>query len=130
MSIDKTVVAKAISALASVEGALMQPEALAEDALCLTLAFPEENDYKSAVVNTTKALRDLVGNRVSTNELAGIFQGWESYHYQPKIGQSIAANMRIVFRRNEGRIYVLGFGHRYVPEDVYRRLSALRQARR
>lgn len=107
----------------------MKPEALVDDLLYLTLAFPEEAAYKTAVVNTAKAMRDITRNKVTADRLSGAFEGWESFHYQPKVGQGITADMRLVFKRASDDVFVLGFGHRYVPSDLYRRVSALRNER-
>lgn len=126
MAIDKDVIAQAIAALSSVEGVLMQPSSLAEDAMLLTLAFEDETAYKTAVVNTVKAFKDIVRGRVTPADLSGAYDGWSSYHYQPRVAQGGSASMRVIFKRVESAVYVLGFGHRYVPGDVYRRLGALR----
>ena len=104
----------------------MDPGALVEDAAYLTLAFSELLDYQAAVANTLKALKDVARGRVSTDALADAFQGWESYHYQPKVGQGVPADMRIIFKREPNGVYVLAFGHRYIPSDLYRRTSELR----
>ena len=38
-------------------------------------------------------------------------------------GQGAQADMRIVYRTIESGIEVKGFGHRWVPADVYKRIS-------
>lgn len=129
MSIDRNIVAQSVSALSSVESIQMDPSALAEDAAYLTLAFPDQPEYQAAVANTVKALKDIARNRVSTDSLEGTYQGWESYHYQPKVGQNIAADMRIIFKRKSDSVHVLAFGHRYIPSDIYRRASTVLRAR-
>lgn len=126
MTVSKTVVAQAIVALASAESVSMDPKVLAEDAVLLTRAFDEEEAYKAAVVNTVKALKDISRGRVFPDALSGAYDGWFSYHYQPQVAQGTPASLRIIFRQVEGLVYVLGFGHRYIPSDVYRRLRRLR----
>lgn len=126
MSISKATVAQAIAALSSVDGVLMEPSALAEDAMVLTLAFDKEDDYKAAVVNTVKALKDISKGRVAPSALSGTYEGWSSFHYQPRVAQGTAATMRMIFRQANGSLYVLGFGHRHVPSNIYRRLAELR----
>lgn len=125
MSIDKKLTSQAVKALGSLDSVQMDMDALADDVVHLSFAFPRESDYMAAVVNTVKALKDLVRGTVSPSALSGTFTGWESYHYQPKVGQGIPADMRIVFKRELEGIRVLGFGHRYIPIDLYRRMSAL-----
>lgn len=129
MSIDKQTVSQAIDALSSVREIWMEAEALVEDAAYLTLSFPEPEDYKAAIANTVKAFRDISKDCVSTDKLSGSFVGWESYHYQPKVGQGVAADMRIIFKRESDQAYVLGFGHRFAPSDFYTRVSRLRKGR-
>ena len=127
MNIDKAILSQAVLALSSLDRVQMGTKELAQDATRLTFAFPEQNDYKLVVCNTAKAMKDLVRGRVSSSTLDGVFQGWESYHYQPKVGQGIAADMRIVFKREAEGIRILGFGHRYIPDDLYKRLNALQR---
>lgn len=126
MTISKAVIAQAIAALSSVDEVLMQPSSLVEDAMLLALAFEEETAYKTAVVNTVKAFKDIARGRVASDSLSGAYEGWSSYHYQPHVAQGAAASMRIVFKRDAGCMHILGFGHRYIPSDIYRRLSSLR----
>lgn len=126
MTVSKTVVAQAIAALSSVESISMEPKVLVEDAALLTRAFGEEEAYKAAVVNTVKALKDISKGRIVPDALSGAYEGWFSYHYQPRVAQGTPASIRIIFKQIEGSIYVLGFGHRYIPSDIYRRLRSLR----
>ena len=128
MSIDNNTVAQSIDALAAVENLLMDPRDLLADTVFLTLAFPGTAEYQAAVVNTVKALKNLVSKNVSASMLSGTFEGWESYHYQPKVGQGIPADMRIIFKREGDSVRVLAFGHRYIPTDLYGRVSTLRSA--
>ena len=126
MTVSRPLVTQAIAALSSVEGISMKPDALVEDAALLTVAFDEEEAYKAAVVNTVKALKDISKERVKADALSGAYRGWLSYHYQPRVAQGTPASLRIVFKQTEDSIYVLGFGHRYIPSNIYRRLSDLR----
>lgn len=129
MSIDRNTTAQSIDALASVENILMDPRDLTEDAVFLTLAFPDTAEYQTAVVNTVRAFQNLVRKNVNASKLSGTFQGWESYHYQPKVGQGMAADMHIIFKREANTVHVLAFGHRYIPSDLYSRAKVLRQSR-
>lgn len=126
MSIDDAVVAQAIAAIASVTGAYMDPASLAEDSHILTLAFDDEESYKLAIVNTVKALKDISKGKVTPTALTGTYKGWSSYHYQPRVEQQASATMRVVFTLSGSSLYVLGFGHRSIPSDIYRRLSRFR----
>ena len=126
MSIDEAVVEQAIIAIASVDDIYMEPSILAQDAQMLTLAFDEEEPYKLAVVNTVKALKSIGKGKVTPTELTGVYKGWFSYHYRSRVAQRAGANMRIIFTFKESSLYVLGFGHRSIPSDIYRRLSQSR----
>ena len=127
MSIDRATIAHTVAILSSIDGVRIRPGDLVEDTSYLALSFPQRLAYETAVVNTAKALKDIARNRVSCDELSGAYQGWESYHYQPKVGQGIAADMRVVFKREPEAIRILGFGHRYIPDDLYKRLNALQR---
>lgn len=128
MSIADNTILQAIAALSTVDNVQMDLKALTDDAVFLTLAFSERTEYEAAVANTMKALKDLARGTVSTSMLGGAFQGWESYHYQPKVGQNVKADMRILFRREPSFVRVLAFGHRYIPDDLYQRVSSSRSS--
>ncbi|WP_165172039.1 hypothetical protein [Adlercreutzia sp. ZJ242] len=49
---------------------------------------------------------------------------WLSCHYQHRVVQGAKADCRIIYRTTEDGIEVKGFGHRRIPEDFYRRMSA------
>lgn len=129
MNVDKATIKQAVIAISAVEGIWMKPKALVQDSVYLTLAFPEQEEYKTAIANTVKALKGIVANSISAAMLNRTFKGWESYHYQPKVGQRVPADMRIVFKREDDGVHVLGFGHRYTPVDLYRRVSASKNER-
>lgn len=116
----------AIDLLAEIDGLFMDPVSLAEDVLLLAASFPDEDEYAAAVLSTKRALQQIVAEEVTTAQLERNFSGWESYHYQHKRAQGAAADMRLVFRRGREGVQVQGFGHRNIPVDIYRRLSAMR----
>lgn len=126
MTVSRERIRQAVLSLASVEGLSMDADALLEDVVLLSAAFPSESDFEAACANTEKALRFLVANAVSSAALKYEFEGWESYHYQPKVGQGMKATCRVVFRRVDDGIEVKGFGHRRIPADFYERMSRAR----
>ena len=123
MGVSVEQIREAVETLSSVEGVFMPASSLAEDAFLLSIAFPDEDDYLAACASTIRALERLVKDSVSTSELKYDLEGWHSFHYQHRVGQGMRATMRIVYRKTGFGIEVLGFGHREVPLDVYRRLS-------
>lgn len=128
MTVSRELIRRAIESISSIEGVAMNPESLAEDAVLLAYAFPDEGDYMAACVNTCRSLGALVRNEVASSDLKYNFEGWRSYHYQHRVGQGIKATCRIVYRNIDAGIEVKGFGHRRIPADFYRRMAKLRNA--
>lgn len=126
MAISDDLVLQAIDALSSVEGVMMDPDVLAEDAFMLGESFPNEREYLAAVIATKKALELLVSGRASSSQLERNQAGWNSYHYQHRVAQKAKADCRIEWQRRAGKVYVRGFGHRWRPEDFYKRMASLR----
>ena len=118
-------VKQAVAAIAAVSQVSMPPMRLAQDAFLLAQAFTQEADYLVAVASTCRALDQLAAGVVATAGLQYNLAGWQSYHFQHKVAQGQRADMRIVFKRIEGGIAVLAFGHRNLPIDFYLRLREL-----
>lgn len=126
MTISKDLIERAIVAVAAVPQVEMAPRRLAEDALLLAQAFTQEDDYLAAVTSTCRALRQLVVGAVTPADLRYDFAGWQSFHYQHKVGQGLRADMRVVFQKTGEGLRVLAFGHRNLPHDFYERLAHIR----
>lgn len=127
MAVADDLVAQAIHRLAHVSGIMMDPRALAEDAALLAASFPDEVEFLKAVLATERAMADVAQGRVTTPApLVGDHAGWNSYHYQHRVAQGQKADMRLEWRRTEAGVFVRAFGHRFVPADFYRRVSASR----
>ena len=124
MAISKRLIRQAIESLSEIDGVLMDPANLVEDAFLLAFAFPHDNDYLAACASTRRALERLAAREVDASSLKYEFEGWESYHYQHRVGQGVKATCRIVYRRTPSGIEVKGFGHRRVPADFYERMAA------
>ncbi|NGM17946.1 hypothetical protein GMI70_08090 [Eggerthellaceae bacterium zg-893] len=124
MAVSESLIVEAVDAIADVEGLAMDPNHLVEDVYLLAFAFPQDDDFKAAVASTCRAFSQIVEGRVTTSSLKYDFAGWRSYHYQPRVGQGSKAVCRIVFRPTQSGIEVKGFGHRRIPKDLYKRLSA------
>lgn len=126
MLVSDGAVRDAVAAISRVENVRMDPNALAEDAVALAFALPDEHEYRAAVANTCKALDQLVRGLVQSSALKYEHEGWLSYHYQHAVSQGAKADMRIMYRIEGSKLVVRGFGHRDTPEDFYVRMSSLR----
>lgn len=118
----ETALNRAIDLISSVKGIAMDPDDLAEDIFFLSSVFPDEKAFTAAVLNTQRALEQLVANALTPSALTDQLVGWQSYHYQHERKQGAQADMRIVFRRAEEVLQIRGFGHRSFPSDIYHRL--------
>ena len=123
MPVSENALHSCIHALASVEGMLMDPRALTEDVLLLAEAFPDEADFLLAAASTRRALEQCARGTITPTALDRSLAGWLSYHYQHKVGQGQQADMRVVYRETDRGIEVKGFGHRWLPADVYGHVS-------
>lgn len=126
MSISDATIINAARAIAGVEGVEADARAVVEDAFLLSMAFTDESEYLVAVANTVRALNQLANNAVSSAKLKHGHRGWLSYHYQHKVQQGARADVRIVFRREGGRVRLRAFGHRNLPKDFYERVAQSR----
>lgn len=126
MAVSDEAIRDAVVAISQVEGALMDPDALAEDAIALSYALPDEHEYRTAVANTCRALDQLAKGKVQSSALKYEHEGWLSHHYQHAVSQGAKADMRIMYRMEGGKVAVRGFGHRDTPEDFYVRMASLR----
>jgi hypothetical protein len=126
MRISDEEIINAAHAIAGVDKIEADARAVLEDAYLLSMAFTDRDEYLNAVANTVRALRQLSQGVVSSSQLKCDHADWLSYHYQHKIEQGRRADLRIVFRREGGRIRLRAFGHRNLPKDFYERISQLR----
>ncbi len=126
MPINKTLIRQAIDSLSQVKGLYIHPTSLVEDVILLSYAFDDEEDFMAACASTRRAFEQLILGNVDTSNLKYEFEDWQSFHYQPRVGQGIKANCRVLFRRIDGGIEVKGFGHRCITADFYQRMSSAR----
>ncbi len=123
MQVDEAIVERAIDAIASEEMLKMDARDLAEDCLVLACAFPDASEYAAAIANTRKAVRDVAAGKVCDSGLRDLLEGWRCHHYQHARRRGQRADMRMIYRVENGEVMVRCFGHRFLPSDVYRRLS-------
>lgn len=127
MAISDETYREAIGRLSVIESVAFDPASLAEDIFLLGIAYSEEETFAMVVASTIRALRQIVSGRVTVSMLKYEFEGLSSYHFQAARAQGSPADMRIVFRREEGCVRVVGFGNRRIPSDIYQRLSSARR---
>lgn len=126
MTIRNDLIRQAVEVLAEVEGVFMDPASLVEDVFLLAYAFPEEEDFMAACASTSRAFGFLMKGAVDSSNLKYQLEGWDSYHYQHRVGQGVKADCRIMYRRTDDGIEVKGFGHRRIPADFYNRMEGKR----
>ena len=98
------------------------PKHLVQDLLILESISATEADFDGVIDRTIAALALLAGRQVDADALHHEYDGWLSYHYQPRIAQGQKAVYRVIFTYTDEGIDVMGFGHRHQPTDIYRRL--------
>lgn len=122
MAIPDALLAAWIRRLAAIPGIAMDPEALVDDVVLMAYAFPEEAEFARAMLQVEHALTLLVQQRQLGPALRGNLAGWRSYHFPSHRARRHPADLRIVYQDTGSAIRVRGFGHRWIPDAVYRRL--------
>ncbi|PSR19929.1 MAG: hypothetical protein C7B44_15330 [Sulfobacillus thermosulfidooxidans] len=113
-----------IDRIASLEGLMMDPEKLVEDLVLIADAFHQDPETFSVVMeNTFRAFQLILRVRNVGTALSGNKAGWISYHFQSHRVRRHKADMRIVYRDTGTAIQIMGFGHRWIPQSIYDRLS-------
>ena len=124
MSVDADTLRAAVQTVSGIRGVRMNPDSVADDVISLATAIADEEPFTCAVANTARAIQRLAVGKVEGTPLTGVFEGWSSFHFQSERKNGASANMRVVYRRNGGVTEVLGFGHRWLPSDVYAAISS------
>jgi len=113
-----------IERVAELEGLSMDADKLVEDVVLVAVAFDQDpNIFSLAMVNVVTAFRLILRDRNIGQELVGNKAGWYSFHFQSQRTRKHTADMRIVYRDTGTTIQVMGFGHRWLPQEIYNRLS-------
>lgn len=113
-----------IERIAELNGIAMDADKLVEDIVLIAVAFDQDPDMFLAVMtNTVEAFELVLRERNIGQSLVGNKVGWTSYHFQSRRIRKLKADMRIVYRDTGISIQILGFGHRWIPQAIYDRLS-------
>ena len=123
MTENESIILQSIDSISSVEGVNMDANALAEDIYLLTQAFDDEGEFQKAISETVRSLTQIVNGEITASKLKYSFENFNSYHYQHSRAQGNKADMRVVYTEDEQGVFVLGFGHRNCPTDIYERLA-------
>lgn len=114
-----------IERVAELDGLSMDADKLIEDVVMVAIAFNQDPDiFELAMTNTVEALKLIIRERTVGQELVGNKVGWTSFHFQSRKIRKLKADMRIVYRDVDKYIQVMGFGHRWLPQEIYDRLSS------
>ncbi|WP_053958048.1 hypothetical protein [Sulfobacillus thermosulfidooxidans] len=111
-----------IQRIAAIPGIEMDPNALVDDVVLMAMAFPEEKRWHTAMIHVEEALVFIVQRRDIGQNLRDHLSGWKSYHFQSQHTRKHPADLRIVYQDTGQTIRVRGFGHRWLPDNVYQRL--------
>lgn len=113
-----------IDRVSELEGISMDADKLVEDIVLIAIAFDQDSEILSAVMtNTIEAFKLIVRDRSIGQELMGNKSVWSSYHFQSRRIRKQKADMRLVYRDSGTSIQIMGFGHRWLPQQIYDRLS-------
>lgn len=122
MAISKLLIAQSIAEFSEISGVTIQAEALVRDLMVMARVWNDAEDFSRATASTLNALKLIRDGKITPSKLRDKLAGYSSYHYQSTKGQGRKADMRVVYKIENGVVFVLGFGHRFLPSDIYRRL--------
>lgn len=113
-------IGKWIDVVAAVRGIEMDPDALVDDIVFMSFVFGD--DFEMAMSAVVTSLTLVVQRRISPTHLVRNLANWTSFHFQSQRIQGHPADLRIIYQRSDTTVRVLGFGHRRLPDDFYRRM--------
>ena len=129
MTISDALIEEAILIISEIEYIEMNIEELVDDVILIAYVFNQEDAFKTAIAQIAHSLKLIVKKYNKTGQEIGQklvhnYEGWTSFHFQSARKNGNIADMRILYQTPpHGVITVRGFGHRYLPEDVYDRLN-------
>ncbi len=121
-NVDRSTLSLAIERLTSIPNVSFHVDGLADDLHSLIAMWPDEQAFLTVISSTVGAIELIVEDKALASLLSRDLAGWRSFHYPHSRSHRGKADMRIIYRRVGSEVQVLGFGHRYVPSDVYARL--------
>lgn len=88
----------------------------------LERAYPDLDRYELALDAVLRQLEQLLERPVG-RPMQHRFSGWWRCAFQSRPLAGMHADLRIVYRRDDRGLRVLGFGHRRFPRDLYLRMG-------
>ena len=123
MAISDELLQFGIDQLAGLAGISMDADRLVDDVVLVAYAFDDPQLFSTAIANIVSAINLILRQRNIGTALVNNKAGWWSYHFQSQRSQRRPPDMRIVYQDTGTTIRIMGFGHRWVPQDIYTRLS-------
>lgn len=125
MTVAEESLRKAISTITSIKEIHMTPQHLLLDILALSKvpAFAEDNKFNAVIHTITRALLEIVQNPAVGDSLKNDFSGFKSLHKKSEYPTDPPHDdLRIVYQSETKQIWIVAFGHRYLPNDFYDRI--------
>ena len=123
MAINDAPLQLGIDQVSAIEGIAMDADRLVDDVVLLAYVFDDPQRFSTALTHVINAIHLIVRQRRIGQPLVNNKAGWWSYHFQSQRTQRHKADMRIVYQDTGTTIRIMGFGHRWIPQDLYARLS-------
>lgn len=123
MAISDELLQFGIDQLAGIGGISMDANRLVDDVVFVASAFNDPQLFSIAITNVVGAITRVLRQRAVGTALVNNKAGWWSYHFHSQRSQHHAADMRIVYQDTGTTIRIMGFCRRWLPEDIYKRLS-------
>lgn len=127
MTVTEESLRKAISSITNIKEIHMTPQHLLLDILALSKvpAFAEDDKFNSVIHTITRALLEITQNPAIGDSLKNDFSGFKSLHKKSEYPTNPPHDdIRIVYQPETKQIWIVAFGHRYLPDDFYDRIRA------
>lgn len=111
------------NAIADISNIEIDYSILVNDIVLMEMAFPDHNALETALTNTKRAIEDVANDKVDSSFLDYEYKDWNSYHYQSVRVNGQKSDLRVIYKKHEGKVRIIGFGHRRNPTDIYKRLG-------
>lgn len=117
---------QAIELIATIKDIDFNIPELVEDIVLLAEEYPTKPEFKLAVREIKRSIENIKKNPKIGHELERNYSDWWSHVYKPQSKNGFEPELRTVYQdRKEinGTIRIRGFGHRWNPESIYKRLQ-------
>lgn len=125
MTVTEESLRKAIATITNIKEIYMTPQHLLLDILALSKVpvFAEDDKFNAVMHTITRALLKIVQNPSIGDSLKNDFSGFKSLHQKSDYPTDPPHDdLRIVYQPETKQIWIVAFGHRYLPDDFYDRI--------